>query len=323
MEQKQFPKTSLGLQENVEATLCYVLGWLSGLIFLLLEKDNKNVKFHAMQSLVVFLGLQILSFILMMAHLYIFGPIFMIGGVILWVFLMVKAYQGEKLKLPVVGDFSENFAQKGELKFPAQAVKQTPPPSEAAPIGAKKIFCTNCGKEATAQDRFCEQCGTPIGPVVAAVENAAPSAPTGNKEALLQAVEHELAEHPQLAVSRSTQTDLEVKSVLADANWGVGKKKIEYSACLRAKEDERIVIYWEMIKERGAGMEAIGGFKVEGFKVGKAISGVRKEVVIGPDGKKIVDYSWDYGKTRGLVERIAKANGWKFKVVLMKNKAMY
>jgi hypothetical protein len=78
-----------------------------------------------------------------------------------------------------------------------------------------------------------------------------------------------------------------------------------------------------MIKESGSGMEATGGFKIEGFKVGRAISGVKKEVVIGPDGRKIVDYSWDYGKTRGMVERVAKANGWKFKVVLMKNKAMY
>jgi uncharacterized membrane protein len=47
-------KTSTGMEQNLEGLLCYVLGWLTGIIFLLLEKDNKFVRFHAIQSILVF-----------------------------------------------------------------------------------------------------------------------------------------------------------------------------------------------------------------------------------------------------------------------------
>jgi len=47
-------KTSTGLQENIAGLLCYVLGWVTGIIFLFIEKENKFVRFHAVQSIVVF-----------------------------------------------------------------------------------------------------------------------------------------------------------------------------------------------------------------------------------------------------------------------------
>ena len=47
-------KTSTGLAENVAGLLCYVLGWISGLIFILIEPENKFVRFHAIQSIFVF-----------------------------------------------------------------------------------------------------------------------------------------------------------------------------------------------------------------------------------------------------------------------------
>ena len=53
--------TALGMTENLEALLCYALGWVTGLTFLLLEQKNTFVRFHAMQSLVTFLGLFIIS----------------------------------------------------------------------------------------------------------------------------------------------------------------------------------------------------------------------------------------------------------------------
>lgn len=55
MENKS--KTALGIDENIEGLLCYVLGFLTGILFLVLEKDNKFVRFHAMQSIVTFLAL--------------------------------------------------------------------------------------------------------------------------------------------------------------------------------------------------------------------------------------------------------------------------
>ncbi len=102
-------KTILGIDENIEALLCYVLGWLTGIVFLLLEKENLFVRFHAMQSLVVFLALFILSLIVGWIPIIGFlSPIIFLVGVILWILLMLKAFQGEMYKLPWAGEFAEN-----------------------------------------------------------------------------------------------------------------------------------------------------------------------------------------------------------------------
>ncbi len=94
-------KTSTGLQANVEALLCYLGGWVTGLIFILIEKENSFVKFHAWQSIGVSVAMMILSFIPL---INIFAWIL---SFVLWIFLMWKAYQGQMLKLPVIGDFAE------------------------------------------------------------------------------------------------------------------------------------------------------------------------------------------------------------------------
>lgn len=102
-------KTSTGLDENVAGLLCYIFGWVTGLIFYILEKDNQFVRFHAMQSIVTFgviTGiLIILSFIPVIN--VIFSSIIGLLSFVLWVVLMVKAYQGEKFKLPWAGDIAE------------------------------------------------------------------------------------------------------------------------------------------------------------------------------------------------------------------------
>jgi uncharacterized membrane protein len=102
-------KSSTGLQANIAALLCYVVGWISGLIFFLIEKDNKFVRFHAFQSMVVFGGLTVISFVLVFIPVigWALLPVMYIVEVIVWVILMVKAYQGEKFKLPVAGDIAE------------------------------------------------------------------------------------------------------------------------------------------------------------------------------------------------------------------------
>lgn len=105
-------KTSLGLDENIEGALCYLGWWLTGLIFYLLEKDNKFVKFHAMQSIFVFFAFFLLGIIINVLG-WFFWPLFWFSwivwllGVVLWLVLMIKAYQGEKFKLPIVGDLAE------------------------------------------------------------------------------------------------------------------------------------------------------------------------------------------------------------------------
>lgn len=107
-------KTSLGLSENVEAALSYFLGWASGILFLIIERDNEFVKFHAMQSTLTFLGLTLLSIILFPLHFAgaLLVSIIQIISIIVWIVCMVKAYKGEKFKLPIVGDLAEKYTTK-------------------------------------------------------------------------------------------------------------------------------------------------------------------------------------------------------------------
>ena len=74
-----------GLPKNTAAALSYVLGWITGIVFLLLEKDP-FVRFHAMQSIIVFGGLMILSLLPVVG--WILSPLVMIGGFILWLVLI-------------------------------------------------------------------------------------------------------------------------------------------------------------------------------------------------------------------------------------------
>ena len=111
-------KTSTGLQENVAGLLCYVLGWVTGLIFFLIEKENKFVRFHAMQAIVTFGAINVVWIILWIFTIipYI-GIVFVILNwiigllaFVLWIVLMIKAYQGTKYKLPWAGNLAEKWS---------------------------------------------------------------------------------------------------------------------------------------------------------------------------------------------------------------------
>lgn len=108
-------ETSLGLEANVAGLLCYVLGWVTGLIFLLLENKNKFVRFHAIQSIVTFGAITVVCFVLGMFSWIPFLGIFFgfinwlvsLLAFVLWIVLMVTAYQGKRYKLPIAGDIAE------------------------------------------------------------------------------------------------------------------------------------------------------------------------------------------------------------------------
>ncbi|MDD5085237.1 MAG: DUF4870 domain-containing protein [Candidatus Omnitrophica bacterium] len=106
---KDLGKTSTGMQPNVAALLSYLVGIVTGIIFYLIEKDNKFVRFHAMQSVITFGALFVLNVILPFIPVigWILMPVVNLAGLILWIVLMIKAYQGEYFKLPVVGDMAE------------------------------------------------------------------------------------------------------------------------------------------------------------------------------------------------------------------------
>ncbi|MCF6215700.1 MAG: DUF4870 domain-containing protein [Emcibacter sp.] len=106
-------KTSTGLDKNVASGLCYVFGWVTGLIFFLLEKEDQDVRFHAMQAIVVFGGISLLQIALSISLVGLpLTPIVAIIGFILWILLIIKGFQGEKYKLPYAGDLAEKWASQ-------------------------------------------------------------------------------------------------------------------------------------------------------------------------------------------------------------------
>jgi len=108
-EKKNLGETSMGMQPNLAALLCYLLGWITGLIFFLVEKKNKFVRFHAMQSIVVFGGLAVINIVLLVVPVIgaLIGLLLSLLALVLWILLMIKAYQGETFKLPIAGDIAE------------------------------------------------------------------------------------------------------------------------------------------------------------------------------------------------------------------------
>jgi len=106
-------KTSMGLEQNIAGLLSYVLGWITGLVFFLLEKENKFVRFHAMQSIIVFGGLTVISLIISIIPLlgWVVSSLLSILALVLWILLMIKAYQNVWFKLPLVGDLAEKYSK--------------------------------------------------------------------------------------------------------------------------------------------------------------------------------------------------------------------
>lgn len=114
--------TTEGLAENVAGLLCYVLGWLTGIIFLLIDK-RPFVKFHAAQSIVVFGGLTVIRIALVFMHgmmgtgvigwgfLGMIGLLLGLVGLVLWVLLMIKAYQHENFRVPLAADIADSLVK--------------------------------------------------------------------------------------------------------------------------------------------------------------------------------------------------------------------
>ena len=114
-----------GMSENVAASLCYLVGWVTGIIFFLIDK-RPFVRFHAAQSIVVFGGLHIINIVIgifffrtgfmMMGGYGAFGMGSALYGLIslvsfvLWILLMVKAYQHEKFEIPIAAGIAKSFS---------------------------------------------------------------------------------------------------------------------------------------------------------------------------------------------------------------------
>ena len=105
-------KSQTGLSKNTAAALSYVLGFITGIVFLILEKD-KFVRFHAMQSIVVFVFLSALWWTLGFTIILLpLVPLVGIAGFVLWLFLIYKAWQGDEWEVPVLGKLARQFLNK-------------------------------------------------------------------------------------------------------------------------------------------------------------------------------------------------------------------
>ena len=126
-------KSSTGLEENVAGLLSYVLGWISGLVFMLMEKESRFVRFHAVQALILGIIGLVFSFgswivwivIAIISSMLpdVLGMLVMgVTGLVMlaivlaifvgWIMGMVKAYQHQYFKLPLIGNFAEKFSAK-------------------------------------------------------------------------------------------------------------------------------------------------------------------------------------------------------------------
>ncbi|MCP3030288.1 DUF4870 domain-containing protein [Halobacillus sp. A1] len=107
-------KSSTGLDENVGGLLAYILGFITGIIFLVIEKENEKIRFHAMQSTITFGAVFVISLIVNFIPIIgilismILAPL----SIVLWIILMVKAYQGERYQLPIAGKMAEDQLRK-------------------------------------------------------------------------------------------------------------------------------------------------------------------------------------------------------------------
>jgi uncharacterized membrane protein len=106
--------SSTGLPEHIAATLCYLLGWISGLVFYLIEKKSDFVKYHATQSIIVFGALTLASIVLGTLPFIgaLLAPLLSLLAFVLWIILMIKAFQHATYKLPWAGDLAEKYARK-------------------------------------------------------------------------------------------------------------------------------------------------------------------------------------------------------------------
>jgi len=114
---------SAGMSDNAASALCYVLGFITGILFLVLDPYNKNklVRFHAFQSIFLSVGLILIRIVLSilfgiigytMGYMLYFGLMSLVGlaSLVIWLYMIIVTYQGKKVVLPVIGSIAQQQA---------------------------------------------------------------------------------------------------------------------------------------------------------------------------------------------------------------------
>lgn len=101
-------ETSLGLSENIAGSLTYLFGFVSGFIMLLVERENRFVRYHAIQS--IYISIVFVSAYLLLGMLPVIGwfssMVLAPAGLVMWIILMLNAYKGRYSKLMYISDFA-------------------------------------------------------------------------------------------------------------------------------------------------------------------------------------------------------------------------
>lgn len=117
--------SSMNMEPNTAAGLSYLAGWITGLIFFLVEKQNRFVRFNAMQSILLSAAAVVASIVLtivltIVAFIPVIGllglllwPLFYLAAFGVWIYLLINAFQGKYIKLPIIGNYAERFANPG------------------------------------------------------------------------------------------------------------------------------------------------------------------------------------------------------------------
>jgi uncharacterized membrane protein len=121
------PQRATGLRVNQAAALSYLLGWITGLALFTLERKVDFVRFHAMQSIILFgsvtLVCAILWALLKVPYVNILFMLLLsfvgLFAFVVWIILMAKAYQGDRFRLPVVGTMAERYSKTGQAQTTA------------------------------------------------------------------------------------------------------------------------------------------------------------------------------------------------------------
>lgn len=123
LEPEGASETSTGIDPRLSALLCYTAWWVSGLVFLVIEQRHRDVRFHAAQSIVLFgtlsVAIALLSF-LSVAMLLVSAAAFQaartvselvwMAGVVLWLIVMIRTFNGETWRVPLVADIAARLA---------------------------------------------------------------------------------------------------------------------------------------------------------------------------------------------------------------------
>ncbi|MDK2940298.1 MAG: hypothetical protein PWQ51_2463 [Methanolobus sp.] len=104
-------ETNIGVSENIAGLIAYILGFITGIILLVIEKENQFVRFHAAQSTVLFGAVFILNIILGFIPIlgWLLALVLSLVAFVLWLLLMFKAFSGDMYRVPMVADYADKL----------------------------------------------------------------------------------------------------------------------------------------------------------------------------------------------------------------------